>query len=67
MLSAAGKIFDIARRLKAGVIWCNAYNKFDPASPFGGYKESGFGREGGIRGLRPYLNLDPSVAQASRL
>lgn len=49
------KIFDIARRLKAGVVWCNTYNKFDPASPFGGYKESGFGREGGVHGLRAYL------------
>jgi aldehyde dehydrogenase (NAD+) len=51
------KIFDIARKLKAGVVWCNTYNKFDPASPFGGYKESGFGREGGVHGLRPYVNL----------
>jgi acyl-CoA reductase-like NAD-dependent aldehyde dehydrogenase len=49
------KIFDIARKLKAGVVWCNTYNKFDPASPFGGYKESGFGREGGVHGLRPYV------------
>ncbi len=52
------KVFDIARRLKAGVVWCNTYNKFDPASPFGGYKESGFGREGGVHGLRPYVDLD---------
>jgi aldehyde dehydrogenase (NAD+) len=51
------KIFDVASKLKAGVVWCNTYNKFDPASPFGGYKESGFGREGGIHGLRPYVNL----------
>ncbi|MBM4109427.1 MAG: aldehyde dehydrogenase family protein [Phycisphaerae bacterium] len=51
------KIFDIARKLKAGVVWCNTYNQFDPASPFGGYKESGFGREGGRHGLRAYLNL----------
>ncbi len=49
------KIFEIARRLRAGVVWCNTYNRFDPASPFGGYKESGFGREGGIHGLRAYL------------
>jgi aldehyde dehydrogenase (NAD+) len=51
------KIFEIARSLKAGVIWCNTYNTFDPASPFGGYKESGFGREGGIPGLRAYLRV----------
>ncbi len=49
------KIFDIARRLEAGVVWLNTYNKFDPASPFGGFKESGFGREGGRQGLRAYL------------
>jgi aldehyde dehydrogenase (NAD+) len=52
-----GKIFDIAKRLKAGVVWCNTYNKFDPASPFGGYKESGFGREGGMHGLRAYVKI----------
>ncbi|MCK6477145.1 MAG: aldehyde dehydrogenase family protein [Phycisphaerales bacterium] len=51
------KIFEIARKLKAGVVWCNTYNKFDPASPFGGYKESGFGREGGVQGLRGYVRL----------
>jgi len=51
------KIFDIARKLKAGVVWCNTYNKFDPASPFGGFKESGFGREGGMQGLRAYVEL----------
>jgi len=49
------KIFDVARRLKAGVVWCNTFNKFDPSSPFGGFKESGFGREGGVHGLREYL------------
>ena len=42
----------------AGVVWANTYNKFDPTSPFGGYRESGFGREGGLHGLRPYLALD---------
>jgi len=52
-----GKIFEIARRLKAGVVWLNTYNKFDPASPFGGYKESGFGREGGLQGLRAYVRV----------
>ena len=51
------KMFEIAGRLKAGVIWCNTYNRFDPASPFGGYKESGFGREGGMQGLRAYVRL----------
>lgn len=52
------KIFDIAARLKAGVVWCNTYNRFDAASPFGGFKESGFGREGGMQGLIPYLKLN---------
>ncbi len=51
------KIFEIARKLKAGVVWCNTYNRFDPASPFGGFKESGFGREGGMQGLRAYVEL----------
>jgi len=52
------KIFEIATRLDAGVIWCNTYNKFDAASPFGGFKESGFGREGGRHGLVAYLDCD---------
>jgi len=51
------KMFDIARKLKAGVIWCNTFNKFDAASPFGGFKESGFGREGGLHGLRGYVRF----------
>lgn len=51
------KIFNLTTRLKAGVVWANTYNKFDPTSPFGGYKESGFGREGGLHGLRAYVNL----------
>jgi len=51
------KIFKMASQLKAGVIWANTYNKFDPTSPFGGYKESGFGREGGLHGLLPYVKL----------
>jgi aldehyde dehydrogenase (NAD+) len=46
----------LAERLRAGVIWVNTYNKFDPASPFGGYRESGFGREGGRHGLAAYLD-----------
>ena len=43
------------QRLRAGVVWANTFNRFDPTSPFGGYKESGFGREGGLHGLEPYL------------
>ncbi|GGV09762.1 betaine-aldehyde dehydrogenase [Actinomadura cremea] len=46
-----------AQRLRAGVVWANTFNKFDPASPFGGYKESGFGREGGRHGLEAYLDV----------
>ena len=42
---------------RAGVVWANTYNKFDPTSPFGGYKESGFGREGGLQGLAAYCQL----------
>ncbi|HUN28867.1 MAG TPA: aldehyde dehydrogenase family protein [Alphaproteobacteria bacterium] len=45
----------VAQRLRAGVIWCNTFNQFDPSSPFGGYRESGFGREGGVHGLYEYL------------
>ena len=52
------RIFNITRQLKAGVVWANTYNKFDPASPFGGYKESGFGREGGLHGLQGYLKVN---------
>ena len=51
------KIHKVAAELKAGVIWANTYNKFDPASPFGGYKESGFGREGGLQGLASYVDI----------
>jgi acyl-CoA reductase-like NAD-dependent aldehyde dehydrogenase len=50
-----GKYLEFASRVKAGVVWCNTYNKFDPTSPFGGYKESGFGREGGVHGLAAYV------------
>nr|HPH93211.1 aldehyde dehydrogenase family protein [Ferruginibacter sp.] len=50
------KIFNMTTKLKAGVVWANTYNKFDPTSPFGGYKESGFGREGGLHGLAGYVN-----------
>jgi aldehyde dehydrogenase (NAD+) len=49
------RILWMAERLRAGVVWANTFNRFDPASPFGGYKESGFGREGGRHGLGPYL------------
>ncbi len=49
------KIFNMTRRMRAGVVWANTFNKFDPASPFGGYKESGFGREGGLHGLSAYV------------
>jgi aldehyde dehydrogenase (NAD+) len=52
------RILAMAQKLRAGVIWANTYNRFDPASPFGGYKESGFGREGGRHGLEPYLKFD---------
>jgi acyl-CoA reductase-like NAD-dependent aldehyde dehydrogenase len=52
------RILWMAQRLRAGVVWANTYNRFDPASPFGGYKESGFGREGGLHGLEPYLAFD---------
>jgi aldehyde dehydrogenase (NAD+) len=51
------KAFEVASALKAGVIWQNTYNHFDPTAAFGGYKESGFGREGGPAGLRPYLRI----------
>ena len=54
------RILSMANRLEAGVVWANTYNRFDPTSPFGGYKESGFGREGGLHGLEPYLDLDES-------
>ena len=51
------KIFKMTQSLRAGVVWANTFNKFDPASPFGGYKESGVGREGGLHGLDAYLEL----------
>lgn len=47
----------LADRLRAGVVWANTFNKFDPTSPFGGYQESGYGREGGRHGLEAYLNV----------
>ena len=51
------KIFKVSQAIRSGVLWANTFNKFDPASPFGGYKESGMGREGGLEGLMPYVNL----------
>jgi aldehyde dehydrogenase (NAD+) len=57
------RILSMAQKLEAGVVWANTYNRFDPTSPFGGYKESGFGREGGLHGLEPYLDLDDSEAR----
>jgi len=52
------KIFNLTTKLRAGVIWANTFNKFDPTSPFGGYKESGYGREGGLHGLSSYIKLE---------
>jgi aldehyde dehydrogenase (NAD+) len=52
------RILWMAQHMRAGVVWANTFNRFDPTSPFGGYKESGFGREGGLHGLEPYLTFD---------
>jgi len=52
------KIFHLTQKLAAGVVWANTFNMFDATSPFGGYKESGFGREGGLHGLYPYVKFD---------
>ena len=52
------KIFKMTQAVRAGVIWANTFNKFDPTSPFGGYKESGVGREGGLHGLSAYVSLE---------
>ena len=51
------KIFKVSKEIRAGVIWANTFNKFDPGAPFGGYKESGVGSEGGVEGLRGYVNI----------
>lgn len=51
------KIFNMTTKMRAGVVWANTFNKFDPTSPFGGYKESGYGREGGVHGLNAYVNI----------
>ena len=58
--SALAKILAVADKLRAGVVWANTFNRFDPASPFGGYKESGYGREGGRHGLQAYLKTGVS-------
>jgi aldehyde dehydrogenase (NAD+) len=58
------RILWLADKLAAGVVWANTFNKFDPASPFGGFKESGFGREGGRPGLAAYLKDGPRDGQA---
>jgi aldehyde dehydrogenase (NAD+) len=52
------RILWMVERMRAGVVWANTFNRFDPSSPFGGYKESGFGREGGRHGLEPYLRFE---------
>ena len=52
------RILWMVERMRAGVVWANTFNRFDPSSPFGGYKESGFGREGGRHGLEPYLKFE---------
>jgi aldehyde dehydrogenase (NAD+) len=54
---SGAKAFEVAGALRAGVVWQNTYNHFDPSAAFGGYRESGFGREGGAAGLRPYLRI----------
>ena len=51
------RIFNLTTKMRAGVVWANTYNKFDPVSPFGGYKESGYGREGGLHGLEAYCKF----------
>jgi aldehyde dehydrogenase (NAD+) len=52
------RILSIAQKMRAGVVWANTFNRFDPTSPFGGYKQSGFGREGGMHGLHAYVRLE---------
>lgn len=54
------KIFQVSSAIRAGILWANTFNKFDPTSPFGGFKESGLGREGGLHGLLPYVALSAS-------
>jgi hypothetical protein len=59
------RILKMSTELKAGVVWANTYNKFDPTSPFGGYKESGFGREGGRQGLLDYCQTGSNLSPAA--
>ena len=59
------RILQVAAELRAGVVWANTFNKFDPTSPFGGYKESGYGREGGRHGLEAYLQVSPDRRSTS--
>jgi aldehyde dehydrogenase (NAD+) len=54
------RIFKMVSAMRAGVVWANTFNRFDPTSPFGGYKESGYGREGGLHGLAAYLDVSPN-------
>ncbi|HET7656577.1 MAG TPA: aldehyde dehydrogenase family protein, partial [Luteimonas sp.] len=54
------RIFKMVSAMRAGVVWANTFNRFDPTSPFGGYKESGYGREGGLHGLGAYLDISPN-------
>jgi acyl-CoA reductase-like NAD-dependent aldehyde dehydrogenase len=60
------RILAVADKLRAGVVWANTFNRFDPSSPFGGYKESGYGREGGRHGLAAYLSPAPIGQAATR-
>ena len=60
------RILWMANQLRAGVVWANTFNKFDPTSPFGGYKESGYGREGGRHGLEGYLKGERPVTRSRR-
>jgi aldehyde dehydrogenase (NAD+) len=60
------RILWLADRMRAGVVWANTFNRFDPGSPFGGYKESGFGREGGRQGLLPYVSMEASGGRPPR-
>ena len=59
------RILWMSQKLRAGVVWANTYNQFDPTSPFGGMRESGFGREGGRAGLDAYLRVEPFTGRAS--
>ena len=59
------RILAMVKRLRAGVVWANTFNRFDPTSPFGGYKESGFGREGGLHGMLAYVDLGTGTDAAT--